>query len=53
MAELNGMPFRATFGKKSKEYPTIIEKGGIKMPFEEQKKYVERLFLDKFLENKT
>jgi len=51
MAELNGIPFKATFGKKSKEYPTIMKKGGIKMPFEEQKKYVERLFLDKFLEN--
>jgi hypothetical protein len=44
-AELNGKPFRATFAKKSKEYPSIMENGGIKMPFEKQKEYVERLFL--------
>ena len=44
-AELNGIPFRATFAKKSKEYPAIMENGGIKMPFEKQKEYVERLFL--------
>ena len=44
-AELNGTPFRATFAKKSKEYPAIMENGGIKMPFEKQKEYVERLFL--------
>ena len=44
-AELNGTPFRATFAKKSKEYPNIMENGGIKMPFEKQKEYVERLFL--------
>ena len=41
-AELNGIPFRATFAKKSKEYPAIMENGGIKMPFEKQKEYVER-----------
>ena len=35
----------ATFAKKSKEYPAIIANGGIKMPFEKQKEYVERLFL--------
>ena len=44
-AELNGIPFRATFAKKSKEYPAIMENGGIKMYFEKQKEYVERLFL--------
>lgn len=44
-AELNGIPFRATFAKKSKEHPAIMENGGIKMPFEKQKEYVERLFL--------
>ena len=44
-AELNGIPFRATFAKKSKEYPAIMENGGIKMPFEKQKEYDERLFL--------
>jgi len=44
------MPFRATFSKKSKEYPSIMAKGGIKMPFEDQKRYVEKLFLNRFLE---
>ncbi len=44
-AELNGTPFRATFAKKSKEYTTIMENGGIKMSFEKQKEYVERFFL--------
>ena len=38
-----GLP--ATFAKKSKEYPAIMENGGIKMPLEKQKEYVERLFL--------
>ena len=46
-AELNDTPFRATFAKKSKEYPAIMENGGIKMSFEKQKEYVERLFLPK------
>ena len=44
-AELNGTPFRATFAKKSKEYPAIMENGGIEMPFEKQKEYAERLFI--------
>ena len=44
-AQQNGTPFRATFAKKSKEYPAIIANGGIKMPFDKQKEYVERLFL--------
>ena len=47
-AELNGTPFRATFARKSKEYPAIMENGGIKMPFEKQKEYVERLFIPRF-----
>ena len=44
-AEINGIPFRATFARKSKEYPAIMENGGVKMPFEKQKEYVERLFI--------
>ena len=44
-AEINGTPFRATFARKSKEYPAIMENGGVKMPFEKQKEYVERLFI--------
>lgn len=47
-AELNGTPYRATFAKKSKEYPVIMAYGGIKMPFEKQKEYAERLFVSKF-----
>ena len=51
-AELNGTPFRATFARKSKEYPIIMENGGIKMPFEKQKEYVERLFIPRITNRK-
>lgn len=49
-AQLNDIPFRATFAQKSKEYPTIMEKGGTKMPLEQMKEYVNRLFLPKYVE---
>lgn len=51
-ADLNDVPYKATFAKSSKEHGNIMSLGGIKMPFENQKNYVEKLFLDKYLERK-
>jgi serine/threonine-protein kinase HipA len=49
MADLNDVPYKATFAKSSEEYENIMSLGGIKMPFEGQKDYVERFFLPKYL----
>lgn len=47
-ADLNGQHYRLTFAKTQGEYQAIMADGGIKMPFERQKKYVEKLFLPKY-----
>jgi len=44
-ANLNGTPFRATFSKNSETTKKVMQEGGIKMPLEKQKEYVEQLFL--------
>lgn len=49
-AKLNNIPFKKTFSKTSEETKKIHKLGGIKMSFEEQKEYIYKYFIPKYLE---
>jgi hypothetical protein len=48
-AKLNDIPFKKTFSKTSAEARDIIKFGGIKMPLERQKEYIDTYFIPKYL----
>ena len=49
-AELNGIPFKRTFAKTSTEAKNMMDLGGIKMSMEQQREYVNKYFVPKYLE---
>ena len=48
--ELNGIPFKKTFAKASTQAKNMMDLGGIEMPMAQQREYVNKYFITKYLE---